>query len=873
MVRDTGIRKPAQHSASLCQILAWRGLVITLMGVVAILMPMAAMAASSLSIPPSGERSDPASSQLWNTEICIIDADGSNERNLTQNPADDSAPAWSPDGKKIAFLSNRDGGQAIYVMNSDGSNPARLSEKSAGAPVWSPDGRKVAFARFTNEIWIADADRGDTFQLISGKSIVMSGQPWSPDSKRLAFSGMPFAIKPQGTYLPKKYWDESLATENIYVINTDGSGFTQISDVSIDPVKHRASNPSWSPDGRSIAFLDTGYLYLATVIPTGKKPVLLSRANTGSYPTWSDGNKVTFISGHGPYSDGKIHVIDVQRGNETTFGSEVVSKLGNKESAWSPDRKRLAFMRDSKIHVIDIASGRETTLTEGGYPAWSPDGKKIAFIKAVMADATSSLAGSWTSLAVAPSIMWNSVLAWDGGDNIYAYSGTMNQYGPYRSDTDQKFYCFAISGNSWSPITAIPDSNAQPSGFIWLAGEGLYTFDKGKNVWCYQPSSSSWKRITSFPGKNYVGSVGITRADKKYIYTHDGTSFWRYSVSSNSWETVAEGLWCPPNPSAMVWTGGDFIYGFSASRQESGERAFWRYSISSNQWSALPMPPGQVAVAEKVHLAWGGSDYIYLYGEASRTTPHLWRYSMLGDTWEALEPLPEDQVTAMVATSSGIYVAPGGMYSELLGCAPSLFYFSPSPAPISVPGVPQELRKISVYLYGQKTQVAIDEDVILELSAINLITNPTMTVQLILQVPPGMSVTSTAFVEAGAGQYTATYAVEPGYARQIEVHIRPNQSGSFNIVGYLAYYLGEDKSTAEYRTVNMPVKVASDKASAERTTPQPSRKGIGFLSCSTPVEGATPSSTHELVAGWFPIGLTWGCLGICYGIRKRRRRE
>lgn len=856
-MRDTGIEKSIQHIASRRRISAWHGLVIILTAI-AILIPMSATVAASWS-PPYAEQSRPASSKLWNTEIYVIDVDGSNERNLTQNPADDSALAWSPDGKKIAFVSNRDGGQAIYVMNADSTGILRLAESITriSSLTWSPNSKEIAMVS-SNELNVISSERaGNGRKLVSGTEMV--GVSWSPDSKKIAFSGKPVFMADKK--LPTEYWARDNSKTEIYIINITASNLSKLTYFP----EHWAQWPAWSPDGEDVAFFATGYL---TVMDSdGKNWVTLSSwgpiKGQGTPPRWShDGKKIVFEG-----RDGKIHIIDVET------GSEDMQQIG-RSPTWSPDRKRLAFMRDGKIHVIDIASGKETTLAEGGYPAWSPDGKKIAFVKVAMPPIpTSPSVGSWTHLAPVPSIMWNSVFTWDGGDNIYAYSGTINQYGPYRSDTDRQFYRLSISGNSWSPIAAIPDNNAQPRGLIWLAGEGLYTFDNGKDVWFYHPSSASWKRVTPFPGKNYISSIGVTRAGNKYIYVHDEDSFWQYSVSNDSWETVAEGLWCPPNPTAMVWTGGDFIYGFSASSQESGERAFWRYSISSNQWSALPMPPGQVAVSEKVHLAWGGSDYIYLYGGGSRTTPHLWRYSILGDTWEALEPLPEDQMAAMVATSSGLYVAPGGTYSELLGGAPSWFYFSPSPAPISVPGVPQEINKVSVHLYGQKTQVTVDEDVILELSAVNLITNPTMTVQLILQVPPGMSVTSTAFVEAGAGQYTATYAVEPGYARQIEVHIRANQTGSFNIVGYLAYYLGVDKSTAEYRTVNMLVKVASDKASAETITPQPSRKGIGFLSCSGPAEGALPPSAGELLAGWFPIGLTWGCLGICYSIVKRRRRK
>jgi len=66
---------------------------------------------------------------------------------LTTNSAGDFGPSWSPDGSKIAFWSDRDGNSDIYVMNADGSEQTRLTDNSASdqEPAWSPDGRRVAF--------------------------------------------------------------------------------------------------------------------------------------------------------------------------------------------------------------------------------------------------------------------------------------------------------------------------------------------------------------------------------------------------------------------------------------------------------------------------------------------------------------------------------------------------------------------------------------------------------------------------------------------------------------------------------------------------------------------------------------------------------
>jgi len=115
-------------------------------------------------------------SQTETSEICIADADGSDMRKLTNNDAEDWHPEVSPDGKQIAFISNRDGNQEIYTMNLDGSNQKRLTHNEVDDwyPSWSPDGLRIIFSSTKDEepnIYIMNKDGSSLKSLIkNGKN-------------------------------------------------------------------------------------------------------------------------------------------------------------------------------------------------------------------------------------------------------------------------------------------------------------------------------------------------------------------------------------------------------------------------------------------------------------------------------------------------------------------------------------------------------------------------------------------------------------------------------------------------------------------------------------------------------------------------------
>jgi len=172
---------------------------------------------------------------IGNAEIYVMSADGSGVSRLTNNPAFDGRPAWSPDGTKLAFQSGRDGNIEVYVMNADGSGVVRLTDNPAfdGEPAWSPDGTKIAFQSERDgqdEIYVMNAD-GSGVTRITNNQAADADPAWSPDGLRIAFSSMRDG-NPQ-----------------IYVMNADGSGVTRLSN-NYDSDWH----PAWSSDGSKIAF-------------------------------------------------------------------------------------------------------------------------------------------------------------------------------------------------------------------------------------------------------------------------------------------------------------------------------------------------------------------------------------------------------------------------------------------------------------------------------------------------------------------------------------------------------------------------------------------------------------------------------------------
>jgi Tol biopolymer transport system component len=139
---------------------------------------------------PDGTKIAFATNRDGNYEIYTMNPDGTGPTRLTNNTSSDYEPAWSPDGTKIAFATNRDGNDEIYTMNADASNQTRLTNNTAvdAAPAWSPDGTKIAFKStgdtdpfaYRYEIYTMNADGSSQTNLTNNPGADDSVPDWQP---------------------------------------------------------------------------------------------------------------------------------------------------------------------------------------------------------------------------------------------------------------------------------------------------------------------------------------------------------------------------------------------------------------------------------------------------------------------------------------------------------------------------------------------------------------------------------------------------------------------------------------------------------------------------------------------------------------------
>jgi Tol biopolymer transport system component len=226
------------------------------------------------------------------SEIFVMNPDGTDRHQLSHDTVNNFNPAWSADGTRIAFDAAGSGGEDIYVMNADGTGEVDIT-KAPGpdiGPAWSPDGTRIAYWRQTKSlsehIFVMAADGAHRTQLTFGPEV--DNQPsWSPDGTTIAFSS------------------NRDGNVELYLMNPDGSNVHRLTNT---PNAHE-ENPNWSPDGTRLAYdscvsptfpcpgVTPNYEIFTMRLDTGHASRLTFVPGIDWNPAWSpDGTQIVFRS-------------------------------------------------------------------------------------------------------------------------------------------------------------------------------------------------------------------------------------------------------------------------------------------------------------------------------------------------------------------------------------------------------------------------------------------------------------------------------------------------------------------------------------------------------------------------------------------------
>jgi Tol biopolymer transport system component len=348
-------------------------------------------------------------------DIYTLPIDGGQAKLIDGGMAFDSQPRFSPDGNWIAFISDREGSENLFIMHPDGSDQKQVSKdpnNEFASPNWAPDGRyifvsKTNFGIGPREIWMYHVNGGTGIQITKSKPT-----PSTRPQDRLSDMGV--VASPDGRYL---YYTER---RGVFGYNAMFPQWaikrkdrkTGDEDVIITQPES-AMRPLLSPDGRTVVYvtrheaesglrlrnLETGEdRWVRYPVTRDDQEAIFSRDLFPGYAFLPGGKEIVYNQ------DGKIRRLNLESGVEKIipFTAQVSQDLGprldfpQKEPSGpvkvrliqtpvqSPDGKRLAFSALTHLYTLDLPGGKPKRLTSGDrrefQPAWSPDGKWLVYV-------------------------------------------------------------------------------------------------------------------------------------------------------------------------------------------------------------------------------------------------------------------------------------------------------------------------------------------------------------------------------------------------------------------------------------------------------------------------------------------------------------
>jgi len=573
------------------------------------------------------------------SEIYVMDANGSNQTNLTNNVAGDFHPAWSPNGTKIAFTSERDGNDEIYVMDANGANQTRLTNNLLGdlLPAWSPDGAKLVFASTRDgnyEIYVMDANGSNQVRLTTSPGDD-SYPDWSPDGNRIAFVS------------------QRDGNSEIYVMNANGSNQIRLTNNSDTDYQ-----PAWSPDGTKIAFAHfTGSnadIYVMDA--NGSNQTNLTNAPLGDLtPAWSpDGTKIAFTSErNGNYEIYAMTASGLNPVNLTNHaGSDEYDPswqrvFGVSTPTPPPTATPTTTPTASPTPTATVTVTPTVTPTPPS-PTPTPSGTPTP------APTPSPGFCAWSAGPVYPIAISNEAVTSVGG-NLYSFGGTTT--GNVTVTNAYKF-----DGTTWTPIAPLPVSLA---GTIAVTDDTNIYLVTGSTLYKYDPSANTYTTLVPAP----IGTSGHAAAYLSgKIYMFGGASsnpLQIYAISLNQWTTGASYPLAATSVRAFVH--GNFVYGagglsgFPAPHDNS---ATYRYDPATNTWD-------DAAIADMPGVRSGGASGSYnggwvlaggSFNAMILATAVLWNPT--SNTWSSLPFMLADRANMNGAALNGsFYVVGGGTLS------------------------------------------------------------------------------------------------------------------------------------------------------------------------------------------------------------------